>query len=297
MLSKSLLDQILLGPPVGPRFTQDSPILPEVWTALAQAPGARAPLLLTPHKGTTAGELAVALANKLHKLNQPSSRRGSSGVDLAYIENLVAANLNFFEVLGTVLPITEWWQAHLTALYGKYGSLSQELFIRSSLDVALNDPDPPWPSYDIPGDLARIVTLAALICFAEKTNDDISESINYASRLKPLILDATSLLNGILELESPKSDGDALIWLVSLNRPAYPAIKRSVQAIKADAAQRLFDIDCAHLTWAIIDSGIDAEHPAFLNNDDKKPLSRVKAIYDFTTGEADAEPNRQYCGQ
>lgn len=84
------------------------------------------------------------------------------------------------------------------------------------------------------------------------------------------------------------------------NREADLAVARSVLAVKGDAARRLFDIDCSRLTWAILDSGIDATHPAFidrkeankqkaaLKKDPKLPkktplqLSRVRASYDFT---------------
>jgi subtilisin family serine protease len=86
---------------------------------------------------------------------------------------------------------------------------------------------------------------------------------------------------------------------VALNREATPTISRSTLAIKADAARRLFDISCRDLTWAIIDAGVDARHPAFRLRDGKDgpPVSprpfadkkgdpanstRVIETYDFT---------------
>jgi subtilisin family serine protease len=73
-------------------------------------------------------------------------------------------------------------------------------------------------------------------------------------------------------------------------------------AVKADAAVRLFDLDCHELRWAVIDSGIDARHPAFRKRDPKDPdakaykepfekgkrgepavnRTRIVATYDFT---------------
>jgi subtilisin family serine protease len=69
-------------------------------------------------------------------------------------------------------------------------------------------------------------------------------------------------------------------------------------AVKADAAVRLFNLDCHELRWAVIDSGIDATHLAFRKrHDDGKPHSaafekargaptinrtRIVATYDFT---------------
>jgi serine protease AprX len=75
---------------------------------------------------------------------------------------------------------------------------------------------------------------------------------------------------------------------VTRNRPAEVAIWKSTMAVKADAARRLFEVSCSHLTWAIIDSGIDATHPAFrIRNSKGEPekdkfKTRVTATYDFT---------------
>ena len=44
-----------------------------------------------------------------------------------------------------------------------------------------------------------------------------------------------------------------LIWSVSRNRAALPAIARSVPAVKADAATTLFKINCSEIAWAVLD--------------------------------------------
>ncbi len=83
--------------------------------------------------------------------------------------------------------------------------------------------------------------------------------------------------------------------------PGPVASPASVECIKADAAIRLFALDCSDLTWAIIDSGIDATHPCFRKRDPEnrkrlfahpfvstdggktwKNQTRVIASYDFT---------------
>jgi serine protease AprX len=80
----------------------------------------------------------------------------------------------------------------------------------------------------------------------------------------------------------PKPD-DPLVWTVSLNRRALPAITRSVPAVKADAARTLFTVDSSEIVWAVIDAGVDARHPAFLDAaDTEKRASRVKRSFDFT---------------
>jgi hypothetical protein len=50
---------------------------------------------------------------------------------------------------------------------------------------------------------------------------------------------------------------------ITTNRRASAAVTRSRTTIKADAAEQLFSVDCSTLGWAVVDSGIDAGHPAF----------------------------------
>ena len=83
--------------------------------------------------------------------------------------------------------------------------------------------------------------------------------------------------------------------------PGPAASPACVASIKADAAIRLFALNCSELTWAIIDSGIDATHPCFRKRDTEhgarlfehpfvsddhgktwKDQTRVIATYDFT---------------
>ena len=59
-----------------------------------------------------------------------------------------------------------------------------------------------------------------------------------------------------------------------------PCITKSLATVKADAAQTSF---CAHgtdITWAIMDSGIDANHPHFVRHENVDPASPLHA--DFT---------------
>jgi hypothetical protein len=50
---------------------------------------------------------------------------------------------------------------------------------------------------------------------------------------------------------------------VTTNRVAAPAVSRSRQTVKADAAETVFAVDCRAVGWAVVDSGINADHPAF----------------------------------
>jgi serine protease AprX len=104
------------------------------------------------------------------------------------------------------------------------------------------------------------------------------------------------------ELGAPTRWG--AIWSITRNRPATTALSASQRTIKADAASSLFSIRTNDITWAVVDGGIDARHPAFLNmavneRSAENPLAttRVRATYDFTllrevlaSGSLPAEP-------
>ena len=66
------------------------------------------------------------------------------------------------------------------------------------------------------------------------------------------------------------------LWAVNRNRPARPAVWRSRVTVKADAATRLFSLSCRTLCWAVLDSGIDATHPAFARRTGDEPLAETR---------------------
>jgi hypothetical protein len=77
----------------------------------------------------------------------------------------------------------------------------------------------------------------------------------------------------LLEVDLPVVQSpEPSLFLINRNRQATAAAEDNRRAIKADAASKLFDIRCDKLIWAVIDSGIDASHPAFL-----KPGEEAKA--------------------
>ncbi|WP_336246692.1 S8 family serine peptidase [Streptomyces cupreus] len=53
------------------------------------------------------------------------------------------------------------------------------------------------------------------------------------------------------------------ILSVTANRQASSAVVRSRATVKADAAEQVFSVNCSSIGWAVVDSGIDARHPAF----------------------------------
>ena len=59
-----------------------------------------------------------------------------------------------------------------------------------------------------------------------------------------------------------------------------PCITKSVATVKADAAQTSFCAQGVNITWAIMDSGVDANHPHFTRHRNVDPASPLHA--DFT---------------
>lgn len=112
----------------------------------------------------------------------------------------------------------------------------------------------------------------------------------------------SNLFFNIFENWSNKKDefpSEKRIWRVTKNRVIHLAVAKSALTVKADAARRLFDVSCENITWAVIDSGIDGDHPAFkrtskeheaeiLSSNGGKPVSikeldnRITKTLDFT---------------
>ena len=104
---------IFQGPENLPRYTQDSPIYPDVWLEYAfKAPNTRVDLLLTPRVNHRAAEVASVLRERLRNEVNRLRVDGSKSLPwrLASTGDFVAAELSFDELLGVALPMTNWWQ-------------------------------------------------------------------------------------------------------------------------------------------------------------------------------------------
>ena len=111
-IPRALVEFILLGPTDDRRQLQDSPILGDVWIAFAENPAGALDLLITPHKTQPAGHVAAKIARPIDR----------DDTDIAYLQAIVAARLDFKEVLSVVVPMTEWWHEKRTRkMLEKYG--------------------------------------------------------------------------------------------------------------------------------------------------------------------------------
>jgi serine protease AprX len=284
-IPRSLVEFILLGPEDDRRQLQDSPILGDVWVEFATHPGDPLELLITPYREQAAG----AVASQLAEYGQ--SQDGIRDADVAYLQGIIAARLSFEEVLRFVVPMTQWWKdRRMKEAVERYAAVdgleAMVKDIRNLLEAAGD-----WQAkrsrtamQDVEA-RKRYIALAGLILWAEdQPGDPQWERLPSKDQIQR-ILETTALeslvagrLASVFEARI-ETDGEALVWTVSLNRRATPALTRSVPAVKADAARTLFRVDCSEIVWAVIDSGIEASHPAFRG---PKGQSRIRRSFDFT---------------
>jgi serine protease AprX len=276
-LSRRELDRWLFGSGHGRRRTQDSPIMPDVWYSYGLAPSMleeeevdepplippseeraapqraeRPPnetdLLLRPHAESTAGALAHVLSRRL--------ARPRDKTRLAYNEAYVACRLTFEELLRAVLPLTEFW---LRLWPGKSGPL--EVLVRPRIrEIAPHYEGGPRIQGrkvvrrdDLPGDLVWLLGLVGRIAVARGrgTNAPTARGIVEAA------------LRAFGDVALGGQEDPPVLWAVSRNRTVRTSVYRSRITCKADAATRLFQLSCRDIRWAVIDSGVDARHPAF----------------------------------
>ena len=335
-MERELLEQLLFGTGRAPRFTQDSPVLPDVWFEYGmrpRAPGRRSAattpddpfpavkLLLTPYKEAAAGRVCRAVRERIeierkHPAWRAFGHPPSPMPRVIYNQSSVAATLYFEDLVRVVLPMTRWW--YLMTKRWEVGDL-QDAVVKKRLAEALEDPErtrvgvEPGQQARLSPDalwLIRVVGALAAIRRGRSLSREFLDrryGVDYATARDWQILVET--VAELVKDVEPHPD-EPLIYAVSLNREASLTVARSTLAIKADAARRLFHISCAELSWGIIDSGIDAQHPAFrlrdLTSENEPPVSskafekkdgvwvnntRVVGTYDFTEIEALLDPS------
>ncbi|WP_445166389.1 S8 family peptidase [Mycolicibacterium sp. Dal123E01] len=269
-IPRDLIEYILMGGGDGRRRIQDTPVLLEVWNEFATKPEEAAELLITAEDDVTATELAAEIYRGIH--------RGSSADDpgIAPLQRFVAARLWFGELLETVVPMTSWWQDPTTqGEFNKFTADTSSELVKAVIGaVALREQ---WladerrglsvnPNGNAPNNMTpfeRFLALCALVSYVGLSSFNQQQ------------LAETEIADAVLDLlQTMQITTRPLVQRVALNRRATPAIARSVPTVKADAARRLFEIDCAGINWAVLDTGIDRTHPAFGD--------RVRAVYDFT---------------
>lgn len=284
--TRNWVETILYGGGSHRRFTQDGPVLPDVWTkyleeALRDEPDDRVAVLLEPHFDSTPALVSQRMKERL--------RDRFEFTQTVYNRTVVSSWLNLPDLVLGVIPITRWYA---DIAEGRDSASAKKPVFDGLLprkgqmwDDQLR---PEREGYPFPKLLA-FVRIAGVIgrCTRHQSTADIRVAIQSAvedirssdedkSRLgQDKIADLAekgwvSLLGGRLPdppaKPKKKDDGSpSPVYAVNRNREVRFALTHSVKTVKADAAKRLFEIDCRAVTWAIIDSGIDATHPAFMD--------------------------------
>jgi hypothetical protein len=245
--------KILFGDVMRRRYTQETPVLPEVWFALADAPDERRDLLITPLNTTSANQL-------LRELLEVMTDAEAIAAEPVALRGFVALKLDFTGFVKLVLPRTEWARAvrdRVRLVDGRDGAL--ELVRTNGGKGRQSDID----------DTRFLILLGSI----ELEHEVPAASVAGSEILNPEVVGIRLLdeiPGGLPETAS--------IWRVALNRSLDLSDEQARSTVKGDAAFRVFDSRCADITWAVVDSGIDTAHEAF--ND--TGTCRVVASYDFT---------------
>lgn len=316
-----LVEHILLGPADDRRVLQDSPLLGDVWAAFALDPGLVQDVLITPHRRVTAALVASIIPKAIKEQTQERARevdpvpakRDDHPPKVAYLQGLVAARLYFDQVLRILVPLTQWWQE--PTVQERIATFDPQRVKKLLERRPVKDPPAITDDREIYTSLERYIALAGLIYWdgkllrpADKEKRPLAKLPSltaeeafdkYQGHIDEIIkamVDLYTLIDRTREvLQPPKADvdlsfdmdGAGYIFQVSLNRPATAALDRSVPAVKGDAAKTLFKVDCRNIVWAVLDSGIDRTHPAFVEIDERKTgaakySSRIRRTFDFT---------------
>jgi serine protease AprX len=328
--TRRLAELVLYGTGDQRRFVQDGAIFMEVWIALIEGNGAPVALLLQPYL-----DLAPAsLARRLHEAGIDAGRHR-----LVYNNNLVSLQADVRLLISVLAPATAWYCKAVRPESGHAHQVDAEqalLRFRDPFDAAehaiahhLWADLPLWGSSNggargVPRQLLssiRIAGVTGYLTLVEKNSLSGGERAHRllqklvtsdpASARKQLTRVIAAGWKAIRKRGLTVSTPASLIHSITCDRAAFLAVADSRKTIKADAAQALFGMSCKGIRWAIVDSGIDATHPAFrkpasasrgdaprANQAARLADSRVRATYDFShlreilIGEIDALPER-----
>lgn len=333
--TRKVVETVLYGAGTQRRFTQDGPVLPDVWVEYLEETGRRLPLLLVPWQDGSPSDLVSALKKRI------AGEPGREEMRIIYNRTVAIADLTMEEMVRHVIPFTGWYLGALRDGRARQQQAAQrEEAARREVgaDNAAATPAidkspfiiPPLPAlgqlwddlvppsdrrYEYPKLLSTIRIVGLIAFLAKKLKDGgrdrkkVEVDVARASADSETCRVARAALAERMMQGWIKTFGEALpstyldaceeaeerglIYAVNRNRAATVALTNSVRIVKGDAAHAVFSISCKKLVWAVIDSGIDATHPAFLSPSkpghdkpqtdvDKLKHSRVKETYDFS---------------
>jgi serine protease AprX len=294
---EQLLNRLIFETFGDQRYTQDSPIMPEVWVRFARAPRATLDVLLTPQSGDSPSKLTKQLTKRLGDLKGAEHLdKIRSEFNVAYSRSSVVAEVTFEQLICLIVPMTVWWSKlgpakDYEGLWRKMKPLADKgkTLAEIIVDASVILKRAAW-------DFFRFCALVGLITIAadyenqvaaigdgeerkkkhEQLEKELKDLMEALSNGKTRISEVTRIIESygkvaksIVEAKSDAAADDEdppqKIFMITENREAQLSIMESRSTIKADAANNVFKIDTSDFAWAVIDGGVDAQHPAFLN--------------------------------
>lgn len=300
----------------------EAPVRFDVWRGYAEGGAGCAQRLILTRSERPATPTSERIARSIKAIAAETNT--ISDLSVGIIGEWIYAMASLDQVIQCVLPLTRW-NKHLQILarldataveqqLTPLGDLIREGDVEpASLGrTAGGRPDRQREKAEVPfdgRDQETMSWLARILVFMNGFDPDDEKRRHRAAtsllkRLKPVL--ATQLPYGA----NPWGN-QAVVEAVSADRPARfaetsglaadppTAVSPSIKVIKADAARLLFTIDTSRQTWAVIDSGINARHPAFVDLTARE-RSRVDETFDLIDlsdeqlGSLPASPDRIY---
>lgn len=296
------LERLVYQAHEGARFTQDSPVLQDVWISYGSGGGVH-DLLLVPNWKSSAVALASELRARLRRgPTRPDGADPSRAAMIAYTQSTVAARLTLAELLWATLPLSRWWHRYLIepsagdpagdvltlwrgeatrpnlkrAILEGLSELRRPGDARRGYLFALDTGEPIRAknrgARHITADLVWLVDVAGtLLRVLSEWPQGLQMCGGKSARamtamIESLRADPEAVLQaffGAFDLAPPQPSPKEVMWSVNRNREGSLAMFRSTATVKADAARKVFGVTGAGIRWAVVDSGIDARHVAF----------------------------------
>lgn len=249
----------------GRRFTQDTPVLPDVWILFGTKPGQFHDLILTPHKDCDVQTLFTAL--KVRTLRE-SERRPEATFQIHYNDTHVIFRTDYEGLVRLVLPLSHWWRERVLPHWKGLVEGMEGLFEHPKLRELLIDPcttDKQRLEHLTQSvlDMIRIVGAIGLVQREGEEGNSRVEVLDLWN--EEFLREGIRYIQNVLWDVDPYDKGAevAPLWQLFSDRKVESALMNSRGVVKADAAHQVFQIDTGEIRWAVIDSGIDATHPAF----------------------------------
>ncbi|HEV2898625.1 MAG TPA: S8 family serine peptidase [Pseudaminobacter sp.] len=242
-------------------WATDCPVRFDAWLAFANLPAARPPLRVDVILAVNEEHGVQRILDQFYNLSM------SASVNPIAAGSFVAAELTLDELIRAVLPLTNLHSLLFQAQKMPEVELRALATDEDRAVVALDPVDGNERAQERQRHLAWLVRVLATVAdrSPRPTNRTRSAAIKAVVKM---------MQNAMVRPEMtqvPSLPGDQVIdrrrrypvVTVTTNRISGPAVSRSRLTVKADAAEAVFSVDCRNIGWAVVDSGIDADHPAF----------------------------------